>query len=373
MTRADRQPSPDAEALIGHLVEYGELLELLAERPGLLVISADPLSGTSALLNAALTETESAQVTVDARPCLDALDLAMAIADASISVFARDALPSWLGTAPPGRSGLSLLRDLNLAGVEPDGLRDGNGDGLRRLAEAVALMVTLARGGGILAIDHLGLLLSALPAADARALLAELRGARQRHPGLDLVLVEHADGHASRALVDPDHPLFRAGEAMRLRRAEAERFTQDLAVGRAWTDLPATSIGAAAELAAGVPFLAWRTLELAPRNDENPASGVLEGWQRLCWTNEPSTACEWDLLRRVHPLAQPVVAAMAVGLGPHAATGNSKSINDALRRLRGLGLVWQPEERRWSLSNPLLHVWVRDHKPAWTRRGQPAA
>lgn len=37
-------------------------------------------------------------------------------------------------------------------------------------------------------------------------------------------------------------------------------------------------------------------------------------------------------------------------------------------RLRGLGVAWQPEERRWSLSDPLLASWVRENAPSWALR-----
>lgn len=63
---------------------------------------------------------------------------------------------------------------------------------------------------------------------------------------------------------------------------------------------------------------------------------------------------------------------MGVGLRPHTVAANAKSINDALVRLRGLGIVWQPGERRWALGDPLLKAWVRDNAPPWTRRRQAA-
>lgn len=78
-----------------------------------------------------------------------------------------------------------------------------------------------------------------------------------------------------------------------------------------------------------------------------------------------------DRLATLALIAQAVVAAMGVGLRPHAVAANPKSINDALSRLRELGMAWQPEPRRWALGDPLLAAWVRDHAPPWTARRRP--
>ena len=359
----------NAEVLTGRLAEYRELLDVLAERPGLTVISADPWSGTSDLLVAAIEELDGARVTVDARACADSLDLAMAIADATVSRLAPDAGAWWMGTAPPtSAAGLRLSRTLSQAGVDLDDLRLGSGLGEQRLPEAIELLVALADGDAVLAVDHLGLTLSALSAQEARQLLGELRAVRQRHSGLDLVLVEHPDGPVSAALADSGHPLYRAGQLVRFRRPRPARFVEDLAITRAWTDAPVELIDAAAELAGGVPALTWRVIELAPHEGEDAPTRALAGWRRLRRMTAAQTARQWDLLRRVHPIAQPVVAAMSVGIRPHAVTANPKSINDALSRLRELGIAWQPEERRWALGDPLLAAWVRDHAPPWATR-----
>lgn len=362
----------NAEVLTGRLAEYRELLDVLAERPGLTVISADPWSGTSDLLVAALEGLDGASVTVDARACSDGLDLAMAIADAAVTRLAPDAGAWWMGTAPPASAaGLRLSRTLSEAGVDLDELRLGSGPGERRLQEATELLVALADGAAVLAVDHLGLMLSALSGQEARQVLGELRAVRQRHPGLDLVLVEHPDGAMSSALADSGHPLYRAGQLMRLRRPKPARFIEDLAITRAWTDEPVELIGAAAELAGGVPKLTWRVIELAPPEGEDAPTRAVGGWRRLRRMTAAQTARQWDLLRRVHPIAQSVVAAMSVGLRPHAVPANPKSVNDALGRLRELGMAWQPEERRWALGDPLLVAWVRDKPPPWAARRRP--
>lgn len=356
-------PNRDAEALTGHLAEYGELAELEAERPGLLVVAGDPLSGTSALLTTMAESLEGACIYCDARTCLDVVDLAMAIADRAVSVLAPEAEAWWMGEAAPGSTaGLRLSRELSPAVMELDDLRHGSGRGLRLLSDAIELVITL-ESRATLVLDHLGLMLSAMQEPEARALLGELRAARQRHPRLDLVLVEHSGGMMSQAFFDTDHPMFQSGQVVPVRRPTPARFAGDLAVARAWTDVSVENLEAAAELTAGVPALTWRTLELT-----RPGEAPVVGWRRLRKASEVSTAQQWDLLRRVHRQAQPVVAAMSTGLRPHAVAANAKSVNDALIRLRGLGYVWQPEERKWSLANPLLKAWVRDHAPSWARR-----
>jgi hypothetical protein len=373
-----KMPSPavlrtrNAEVLTGRLAEYGELLDVLSERPGLTVISADPWCGASDLLDAAIDELTGARVTVDARSCADGLDLAMAIADMAVSQLAPDAAAWWMRTAPStSAAGLRLSRALSQRGVDTEDLRTGSGTGERRLQDSLELLVALAGGDAILAVDHLGLMLSGVSARDTRQLLGELRAARQRHPGLDLVLAEHTDGPASSALADSSHPLYGAGQLMRIRRPRPTRFVEDLAVTRSWTDAPVELIAAAAELAAGVPALTWRAIELAPSDGPDEQTRALAGWRRLRRMTAAQTARQWDLLRRVHPVAQSVVAALSVGLRPHAVEANPKSVNDALGRMRELGLAWQPEPRRWALGDPLLAAWVRDHAPPWAARRRP--
>jgi hypothetical protein len=98
-----------------------------------------------------------------------------------------------------------------------------------------------------------------------------------------------------------------------------------------------------------VPALAWRIVDLAPTRGEDEQTRALAGWRALRNTTVSLTAREWDLLRRVHPSAQSVVAAISVGLRPHVVAANPKSVNDALARLRELGLAWQPQPRTWAL------------------------
>ena len=359
----------NAEALTGRLAEYGELLDVLSERPGLTVVSADPWSGTSSLLLAAIEELDGPYVMVDARSATDSLDLAMAIADAAVARLASDASAWWSGTAPPTSAvGLRLSRTLSEAGVDLEDLRLGSGRGEQRLRESIELLMALADSGALLVIDHAGQMLSAMAPQQRRELLAELRAVRQRHSDLDLVLVERKAGPISEALADPGHPLYRAGQVLRFTRPSPARFIEDLAITRPWTSAPVDLIGAAAELAAGVPGLTWRVIELAPAEGEDGPSRALAGWSRLRGITAPLTAREWDLLRRVHPVAQSVVAAMSVGLRPHAVAANPKSVGAALGRLRELGIAWQPEERRWALGDPLLAAWAREHAPPWALR-----
>ncbi|HEX7292864.1 MAG TPA: hypothetical protein VF250_17210 [Conexibacter sp.] len=364
---------PDDESLavdwrlVGRLAEYHELRAMLTERPGLTVLTGDPWSGTSAVLNAVASNLEHPHVLVDARSSGDPLDLASAIADFGIRALARGAAAWWIGGAPaPSAAGLRLARTLNAHGIDFEGVRRGNGEPSRLLSDAVDLVVALADGPVTLLVDHFGLFLRALSSSDARELLAVVRTLRQRHVDLDVVLVEHPGGMTAAALADRHHPLFRAGHQLRFTRPEPYRFADDLELVRRRITSKLRVLPAAAELAWGVPGLAWRTVELFNRG-ETVEERARDGWRALRTATLPSVSRAWDLLRRVHPLAQPVVAAIASGLGPHAVDANSKSVNDALVRLRDLGMVWQPAPRAWSLADPLLAAWTRDFPPSWIR------
>ena len=361
--------SGSAEALTGRLAEYGELLELFAARPGLSVISADPWSGTSALLAEAVAADNGPALVVDARACADDDDLAMAIADGAIERFAADAAAWWIGNAPPtSTAGLRLARELAERGVPIIDTEPFPGRTVRDLGSAFQLTLAVAGSPVLLVIDHFGGLLSGLSPSERRELLGDLRSGLQRTGGLSAILVEHPDGAVAAALGEPNHPIYRAGQVLRIRRPTPARFVDDLAVTRSWTNVPAELLLSAADLAAGVPFLTWRIVECAPAEGEFPQTRALDGWRRLRAVTDASLAREWDLLRRVHPLAQPVVSAFSMGWRPHSVVANSKSIGDALARLRDVGLAWQPEPRRWSLSDPLLASWVRDHASPWAAR-----
>lgn len=363
----DRLPH-SAELLTGRIAEYSELFDTLAQRPGLLVLTSDPWSGTSAILSLIADRLEAAVVFVDGRRCRDAMDLAMSIADHAVSNFAPAAAAWWSGAAPPtDAAGLRLARTFSTRGVDPDDLRLGVGDGTRRLREAVELLATLT-DSAVLMIDHLGPLLSALPADDSRTLLGALRAIRQRQHAIDLVLVEYPEGPLSAALSDERHPLYLAGDRVRIRRAMPGRFVTDFAITRDWTNVPVGLVGAAAELAAGVPALVWSIIRLAPVEPDFPPTRAFEGWQELRRLTAPTTAHQWELLRRVHPLAQPIIAAMSVGMRPHSIGANAKSVNEGLKRLREVGFAWRTDKRYWALADPLLAAWARDHAAPWAQR-----
>ena len=361
--------------LIGRLAEYQELLGVLDSRQGLTVVAADPWSGTSAVVCSAIEESSWPCVFVDARSCTDELDLAMAIADATVATLAPEASGWWQRLAPPAsKTGLELSRVLSTQDIHLEDLQLGGGRPEDRLDEAIRLLVALAGPQpATLVIDHAGLLLAGMPAPESRKLLGDLRSLRQTHEALDLLLVEHPDGEASTALQDPDHPLYRAGRELRLRRPDPARYVDDLAIARPWTDVTIPLLRIAADLAAGVPWLTWHIIDHGGSSNADPRGQALAGWAAVRAATEPATVGQWDLLRRLHPQAQTVVAALASGLKPHSIAANSKSVSDALRRLNGAGLAWQPEPRRWVSGNPLLAAWAREHPPPWIhrRRGAP--
>lgn len=72
---------------------------------------------------------------------------------------------------------------------------------------------------------------------------------------------------------------------------------------------------------------------------------------------------QWDLLRRAHPSAQTIVSAVSLDLKPHSLPLASKTVDDALNRLRDVGLAWQPAERSWAIADPLLAAYAREHAP----------
>jgi len=365
--RASRR-TPDGRLLTGHVAEWGELLGLLEERRGLTVIVADPLSGTSELLGAALDESSPRSVRVDARRCADSLDLAMAIADGAIAALAPDANAWWTGAAPPNSTaGLRVSRALNEQGLDPRALRSGEGGGVQRLREALELTAALARGPVVLAIDHLGNMLANLRGTAGREILGVLRAARRQTSDLDLVLVDQPQGPISEALGDAQHPMYHAGERLRIRRPTPSRIVEDLAITKPLVKTPAALLRAAAELAAGVPALTWQVISMSPDDGENPARAVA-GWEALRHATAVSVLREWDLLRRVHPAAQTLVAAISLGLKPHSVPSASKTVDDGLNRLRDVGMAWQPAERTWAISDPLLSAYAREHAQPWALR-----
>jgi hypothetical protein len=367
------QSIPDGQLLTGHVAEWGELLLLLEERRGLTVIVADPLSGTSALLAAALKESALPSVLVDARRCANSLDLAMAIADGAITTLAPEASAWWMGSAPPSSTaGLHVSRLLSKHRVDPTALRSGEGQALSRLREALQLITALTEDPITIAIDHLGYMLANLRGTAGREILGELRAARQQTSSLDLVLVDHPDGPISLALSDQQHPLYRAGERLRIRRPTPTRIVEDLAITKPLVKTPVPLLRAAAELAAGVPALTWQAIAMAPNDGENPAR-ALSGWEALRRATAVSVRREWDLLRRVHPAAQTIVGAISLGLKPHNAPGASKTVDDALNRLRDVGMAWQPAERTWAIADPLLSGYAREHPQPWALRRRSIA
>lgn len=357
--------------LTGRLAEFDALQARLAEGPRLLVISAAPRSGTSRLLGQFDSSAGTTLVLADARPCLDGLDLAMQIGDAAIRQLAPGASAWWeSNSTPQDLEGLRLSRSLAEQGVDLDELRTGVGRPADRLTDAFRLTHRLLEGApGSVVVDHFGELLSGMIEEEIRRLLGDLRTIAQRKDTAALVLVEPPDGPVAAALEDPGHPLYRGGQRLAISRAEPSRFVTDLAIMR--PSLPdgvtAPLVGAAAELGAGVPDLIWKTIELAPL-DRDPAAAAAEGWQRLQRVAAATLAAEWGLLRRVHPHAQTVAAALACGLASTSAVSNPRSANDALVRLRAMGVTWQPRSRTWALADPLLAAWIRHHPPPWTRR-----
>ena len=365
-TKTVESLSPRARWLIGLLSEHQELAIRLAEHPDLLVIESDPLSGTSVLLAIALEDADLATILVDARAAGSALDLAMAIATAGVTRLAPQAASWWNGVGAVDAEGLRLSRTLSRREIDLDQLRFGSGAGVEQLRHALELVAELTTGKGLLAIDHLDDLLERISARDARALLGVLRAEHQRSGSVRQLLVGRVDGRLASALRDPEHPLYRAGDSVQLRRPRPRRFIDDWAIGRPWTDAPVELIGAAAELADGAPAYVWRTVDSAQAGRQD--ASALAAWRQLRENAEPSNAQQFRLLGSVHRAAPTVVCAIASGIGAYELPLNPKSVNDALTRMRARGQVFSPEKQRWAISDPLLAAWARENAPAWVRR-----
>lgn len=366
---------PDGRVLTGHVAEWGLLLQTLDQRQGLTVVVADPLSGTSAMLEPAMQEAGGGFV-VDARRCSGARDLAQSIADSAVAAHQPGAAPWWMGTeVPSSPAAVGLARMLDGAGLPYQRLRDADREDPALLSLAIEIVTIVAEADEALprvAIDHLGVLLATIRDAEAREILSLLRTARQRHPKLDLLLVDHPDGPIASAVSDERHPLWRAGLQLRITRPTPERFTTDLFVTRPMVVGSVELLGAAAELANGVPSLAWRIVDLAEPGGEEVVRAY-RAWRRLQEVTLPIVGQQWEMLRRVHPAAQELVTAISLGLAPHSIRPAHKSINDGLGRLRDLGLAWQPKPRRWAVADPLLSTYARTHPPAWAARRSPMA
>lgn len=356
-------------AVTGLLDEYRALQAQLSEQPGLLTIRADPWSGTSALLPTALDGLEYSAILADARPCATVGELAQRIASAAIASRAPQASRWWEHRSLSDTDGLRLGHTLHRKGLDAERLRQGDGPDSRLLADALRMACVLGDGPTLVAVDHLDRLLDRLEEKAARECLEVMRAVRQALPDLQLLLIGRPRGPVQRALQDPEHPLYRAGQSIDIRRPGPQRFIDDASHREpSTTGVASDLLGAAAELAAGVPFLTWQIIDLAAGEGAAPQR-ALHGWRRLRALTDAQTGQSFDLLARVHPLAQQVVAAISIDGQPYKLAANNKRISDALARLRQLGVAFQPRERTWALANPLLLEWARDHwrQPARSR------
>jgi len=360
--------TPSARWLIGLMAEHRELALRLTEEAELLVIETDPLSGTSALLALTLADLEQPAITVDARVTADALDLAIAIATAAITRHAPEAASWWNGAAAFDREGLQLARRLSTHGIDLERLRSGEGAGEEQLRNALELFSELSEGTGLLAIDHLDDLLQRMSASSARTLLGVLRAEHQRPGSARQLLVGRSAGRLASALRDRQHPLYRAGSILRFRRPRPQQFVDDLAIGRPWTTVPVSLLGAAAELANGASAYVWRIVDATERIASERDDAALAAWQRLREGAEPSVAQQFRLLGSAHRAAPTVLAAIACDIGPYELPLNPKSVNDALSRMRARGQVFSPQRQRWAISDPQLAAWARDHAADAIRR-----
>jgi len=378
---ADPQ-APAAHWLIGRLSEHRDLLDRLQAEPPLLVIEADPLSGTSALLALTVSDLETTTLAVDARAADGSLDLAQQIAATAVTAFAPDAAAWWNASSRVlDTPALRVAHRLEQAGISVESLRSAHrGGGETELRHALELAVLLAGGGPVLlAVDHLDALLERVDEPTSRRILGVLRAELQR-PGstLRMLLVGYTAGRLASAIADHSHPLYRAGEVIAARRPRPAQFTDDLAIARPWTDAPTPLIAVAAEIVAGAPAYVWRVVDEAQRaharlgrGDDDAAlrAAAVGAWRRLRALAEPTCAQRYQELASVHPAAPLIVSALACGLGPYSLGLNNKRVYDATTRLRARGTIFKTAKRgSWAVSDPLLAAWAHDHAPPSVRR-----
>jgi len=389
MTASNPRPSGFVDsrsrlAFLGHADSFSELLSVFSDRPGLTVLACDPLSGASALLTAAVNVKPSAPgapvVVVDASRAFSSPDLAAMIAAQSVAVLRPGSAAWWRGEEPEASTaGLQLHKELHGLGMDPERFRSFAQKDSSLLLAALDLAASLAGGPLTVVIDHLGPCVSGMRGGDGREALSLLRTAYQRHRDLDLVVVDYQGGPVVRALADPEHPMYRAGSTLHIARMTPRGFMAALSQFGAPTStpgpvFPAELLGAAAELAAGVPAYIWQIAELSNATPETPAEHLVAaantGWQGLRYLTEPALATQWNLLQRVHPAARALIAAISSGRPPYSIPAAKKTSADGLNRLRDLGVAWQPEPRRWAVSDPLLAAFAREHAPPWLHEGR---
>lgn len=370
------EPSPTPSPARWPLDYFGlaamrdRLASLFDEGAGFTVIAADPLSGASNVL-LAVAEQTPAVLLVDARSATDVSDLALAIADAAVSRYFPEGYGWWVGGTNSmegaGRGGLTLMRTLRALGIDLSELREFGDSPGRTLMHALELVAEKTDRMVTIVIDHFGPFLSGLPGDEGAQLLGTLRAVSQSNRFLQFAVVEPPDGTVAAALTDAEHPLFRFGSVVRVRRATP---IQIIATERGQRSDHAQFVeylGPAAELANGVPSLTWELCENARAIRAEPRQAVLAAWLERRTVSADATTAQWDLLRAVHPLAQRATALIAAGRGPYQSPDNSKRTTDALHRMRAHGIAWQPSPRKWRIADPLLAAWARDNPPLWIK------
>jgi len=366
---------PEARWLVGRLAEYRDLLSRLDERPGLLVIEADPLSGTSALVAHLAGELSQPVVYVDARGADGSADLAFAIAAAAVQTFAPEAAGWWNATTPAlDPSAVRMMGRLREGGprlMEQRELPTRSSDPAR-LRGALQLVSVLAEGAALLVVDHLDALLERVSQPASVEIIGVLRADRQG-PGrpVEQLLVGRTGGRLARALDDDSSPLYRAGQALRIRRAKPRQFVEDMAIGRSWVSGPVSWVGAAAELAAGCPAYVWRLVDEAHHDGQEgdgPTEPILRAWQTMQQLSAPGYAQRYQELASVAPAAPLIVSALSAAVKPYTLGMSPNRVHDALTRLHARGTIFAPQPRSWAVSDPLLAAWARQHLPASLRR-----
>ncbi len=95
----------------------------------------------------------------------------------------------------------------------------------------------------------------------------------------------------------------------------------------------------------------------------------LEMWQFMLSLDDGHTGRSMQHARTLHRLGGHVLEQIAHGAGPYTSRKGAsiQEIHRAVRRLHEAGLITQPAERQWEVTNPLVAARLRSNLPLTTR------
>jgi len=127
-----------------------------------------------------------------------------------------------------------------------------------------------------------------------------------------------------------------------------------------WTQKLTTDPERLAELLRQTRYRTALTLEILERHQQHPSPDIGTAWFRAVDARDAEARAVLSISRSIHQLAPRLLVGLARDEPPYARSAErSDRIALALRRLRELDLVEQPEPRRWQIADPLLRAAIR--------------